>query len=76
VELYEKLGLLEAVSATSMSSDLRVGQLMAAAGARAALANVAINLEALTDASYVATMRSRLAALEARLAGLTKAASR
>ncbi len=68
VEIYERLGQLEAISAASMLSDLRVGRLMAAAAARGALENVAINLEAITDAAYAATMQTRAAALEARLA--------
>jgi len=68
VELYERLGQLETVSAASMRSDLHVGRLMAAAAARGALENVAINLESITDAGYVAAMRARAAALEARLA--------
>jgi len=68
VELYERLGQLETVSAASMRSDLRVGRLMAAAAARGALENVAINLESITDVGYVAAMRARAAALEARLA--------
>jgi len=68
VELYERLGQLETVSAASMRSDLHVGRLMAAAAARGALENVAINLESITDAGYVAAMRARAAALEAGLA--------
>ncbi len=68
VELYERLGQLETVSAASMRSDLRVGRLMAAAAARGALENVAINLESITDVGYVAAMQARAAALEARLA--------
>ncbi|MBI3671078.1 MAG: glutamate formimidoyltransferase [Acidobacteria bacterium] len=76
VELYERLGQLEAISAASMLSDLRVGRLMAAAGARGALENVAINLESITDAAYVAAMRNRAAALEARLASSPVTAAR
>ena len=68
VELYERLGQLETVSAASMRSDLRVGRLMAVAAARGALENVAINLESITDVGYVAAMQARAAALEARLA--------
>jgi len=68
VELYERLGQLEPISAASMLSDLRVGRLMAAAAARGALENVAINLESISNAAYVAAMRKRAAALEARLA--------
>ncbi len=68
VELFERLGQLETISAASMLSDVRVGRLMASAAARGALENVAINLESITDASYVAAMQARAAALEARLA--------
>jgi len=67
-ELFERLGQLEPISSPSMLSDLRVGRLMAAAAARGALENVAINLESISDAGYSATMRARAAALEARLA--------
>ncbi len=48
-EVFELLGRLESISAASMHSDVRVGRLMAAAGARGALENVAINLESITD---------------------------
>jgi len=41
---------------------------MAAAAARGALENVAINLASLHDSSYVSEMKSRAAAIEARLA--------
>ena len=68
VEIFERLGQLEPICAASMLSDLRVGRLMAAAAARGALENVAINLESVTDASYVAARKARAAALEARLA--------
>jgi len=67
-ELYDHLGQLEANVAASMLSDLRVGRLMAAAAARGALENVAINLESITDAGYVSAMQARAAALETRLA--------
>jgi glutamate formiminotransferase/formiminotetrahydrofolate cyclodeaminase len=67
VEVYERLGQLEAISAASMASDLRVGRLMAAAAARGALANVAINLEGITNRSVASGMASRSAAVEARL---------
>lgn len=68
IEVFERLGQLESITAASMLSDLRVGRLMAAAAARGALENVAINLESITDAAYVAAMQKRVAALEARLA--------
>ncbi|HEU5410028.1 MAG TPA: glutamate formimidoyltransferase [Candidatus Acidoferrales bacterium] len=67
VEIYERLGQLEAISSASMLSDLRVARLMAAAGARGALANVAINLDSITDASFVASMRKQSSEIEARL---------
>ncbi len=74
-EIFERLGQLEAVSSPSMLSDLRVGRLMAAAGARGALENVAINLESITDPAFTAKMRSEAAAVEARLAQAAKSAS-
>jgi len=76
-EIFERLGQLEAISSPSMLSDLRVGRLMAAAGARGALENVAINLESITDAAFVAKMRNEASTVEARLRdGEAKAASR
>jgi glutamate formiminotransferase / formiminotetrahydrofolate cyclodeaminase len=68
-EIFDRLGQLEAISSASMRSDLAVGKLMAAAGARGALENVAINLESIPDAGYVAEMKRKMAAIEARLAG-------
>jgi glutamate formiminotransferase / formiminotetrahydrofolate cyclodeaminase len=73
VELYERLGQLEAIVAASMKSDLQVGRLMAEAGARGAMANVEINLDGLTDAAYVAAMRTRLVALRERLGNAPRA---
>jgi glutamate formiminotransferase/formiminotetrahydrofolate cyclodeaminase len=73
-EIFERLGQLEAVSSPSMLSDLRVGRLMAAAGARGALENVAINLESITDAAFAGKMRSEAAAVEARLSQAAKSA--
>ncbi len=66
-EIFERLGQLQTISSASMFSDLRVARLMAAAGARGALANVAINLDSITDASFVAIMRRQSAELESRL---------
>jgi glutamate formiminotransferase/formiminotetrahydrofolate cyclodeaminase len=68
-EICERLGQLEAISSASMRSDLAVGKLMAAAGARGALENVAINLESIADADYAAEMKRKMTAIEARLAG-------
>jgi glutamate formiminotransferase / formiminotetrahydrofolate cyclodeaminase len=70
-EIFERLGQLEAISSASMLSDLRVARLMAAAGARGALANVAINLDSITDASFVANMRRQSAEIESRLSALS-----
>ncbi|MGC1418244.1 MAG: glutamate formimidoyltransferase [Candidatus Acidiferrum sp.] len=68
VALFERLGQLEAIVAASMRSDLEVARGMAAAGSRGALANVEINLDALTDSAYVALMRKKAASLRERLA--------
>lgn len=67
VALFERLGQLEAIAAASMRSDLEVARFMAAAGARGALANVEINLDGITDAGYVQTMRAKVAKLRERL---------
>jgi glutamate formiminotransferase/formiminotetrahydrofolate cyclodeaminase len=67
VALFERLGQLEGIAAASMRSDLEVARYMAAAGARGALANVDINLDAITDSAYVAQMRAKMASLRERL---------
>jgi glutamate formiminotransferase / formiminotetrahydrofolate cyclodeaminase len=67
-EVFELLGRLESISSPSMFSDIKVGRLMAAAGARGALDNVAINLESMTDAAFAARLRSESAAIAARVA--------
>lgn len=72
--VYEKLGQLEGISSPSMLSDLRVGRLLAAAGARGALENVAINLDGISDAAFVAAMKTKSAAVEARLGNPVTAA--
>ena len=68
VALFERLGQLGAIAAASMKSDLEVARLMAAAGARGALANVETNLDGIADAQYVKSMRAKSAALRERLA--------
>jgi glutamate formiminotransferase/formiminotetrahydrofolate cyclodeaminase len=73
VELFERLGQLDAIVVASMRSDLQVARLMAEAGARGALANVEINLEGLTDAHYVASARTKIAALRDRLGNAARA---
>jgi glutamate formiminotransferase len=66
-EVFERLGQLESISSPSMLSDIRVGRLMAAAGVRGALENVAINLESITDGAFAGRMRSESASLLARV---------
>src|SRR5213595_3792604 len=75
VELFERLGQLDGIVAASMRSDLQVARLMASAGARGALANVEINLDGLTDAAYVKSMRAKAAALRERLGDAPRAIS-
>src|SRR5438128_9743960 len=55
VELFERLGELDAIVAASMRSDLKVARVSAEAGARGALANVEINLDGLKDAATIAS---------------------
>jgi formiminotetrahydrofolate cyclodeaminase len=50
-----------------MKSDLEVARLMAAAGAKGALANVEINLDGIKDAGYVAATREKVSALRERM---------
>jgi glutamate formiminotransferase/formiminotetrahydrofolate cyclodeaminase len=67
-EVFDRLGQLEPISASSMYSDIRVGRLMAAAAVRGALENVAINLESITDSAFADRLRSESASLAARVA--------
>ena len=75
VALFERLGQLNSIIAASMRSDLEVARLMAEVGARGALANVEINLEGLTDAEYVASLKAKVAALRERLGNALRATS-
>jgi formiminotetrahydrofolate cyclodeaminase len=75
VVLFERLGQLETIAAASMRSDLQVARLMAVAGVRGALANVEINLGSITDAAYVASMRTKMAALLERIGDAPRATS-
>src|ERR1700720_1718483 len=75
VALFERLGQLASIAAASMKSDLEVARLMAAAGARGALANVEINLDSIGDANYVTSMRAKSAALRERLAETSRSIS-
>ena len=75
LDVFERLGQLEAISSPSMLSDLRVGRLMAAAAVQGALENVFINLESISDSAFVSAMRSKAGALEARLANSRVSAS-
>jgi glutamate formiminotransferase / formiminotetrahydrofolate cyclodeaminase len=73
VVLFERLGQLEAVAAASMRSDLQVARLLAAAGAKGALANVEINLDGITDKAFAQAMRQKVGALRGRLDGAARA---
>ena len=75
VALFERLGQLETIAAASMKSDLEVAKLMAAAGARGALANVETNLASLTPGVYVTQMRAKVSALRDRLSSTPRAIS-
>jgi glutamate formiminotransferase len=75
VAVFERLGQLEVIAAASMRSDLQVARLMAGAGARGALANVEINLDGIMDAAYVASIRTKMAALRERLGDAPRATS-
>jgi len=75
VAVFELLGQLEAIAAASMRSDLYVARLMAGAGARGALANVEINLDGLTDAAFVASLRAKITELRERLGDAPRATS-
>jgi glutamate formiminotransferase len=75
VALFERLGQLASIAAASMKSDLEVARLLAAAGARGALANVEINLESIADANYVTSMRAKNAALRERLGETSRSTS-
>src|SRR2546423_2533891 len=61
VTLSERLGQLTSITAASMKSDLEVARLVAGAGARGALPNVAINLASIKDAPYRASARDKIA---------------
>jgi glutamate formiminotransferase/formiminotetrahydrofolate cyclodeaminase len=73
IAVYERLGQLEKIAAASMKSDLHVGRMMAAAGAKGAMANVEINLDGITDKAYAHVMRQKLDALRGRLDGAARA---
>jgi glutamate formiminotransferase len=62
----ETRGLLEQLTpltSPQMSSDLKVGRLMADAAIEGARANVEINLESITDSAYLSASRERLEAI-------------
>jgi len=66
-DVFDRLGQLKPMSSASMLSDLRVGQLMAAAAVRGALENVAINLESIADAEFASRVRAEAMSLTARV---------
>jgi glutamate formiminotransferase len=67
-KVFAGLRQLESIASPSMLSDIRVGQLMAAAAVRGALENVAINLESITDAPFVSRMQSECQLILSRVA--------
>ncbi|HKT46680.1 MAG TPA: glutamate formimidoyltransferase [Candidatus Acidoferrales bacterium] len=67
VALFERMGQLRPITPASMSSDLEVGRLLAAAAARGALANVEVNLAGIKDSNYTADIRQKVSALRERL---------
>jgi glutamate formiminotransferase len=75
VAVFERLVQLETIAAASMGSDLQVARLIASAGAHGALANVEINLDGITDASYVAALRGKVQVLRERLNAAPRAKS-
>ena len=70
-QIFEQWVQLEPLAAPSMLSDVRVGRRMALAAARGALENVETNLAVIHDLDddfgYISRMKSRVAAIEARL---------
>lgn len=73
--VLDRLRRLEPIASAAMRSDLVTARWLAVAAARGAMENVAINLESLADAVYVAEMKQKLALLEDRLAGAPAAAA-
>jgi glutamate formiminotransferase len=61
-EVGALLARLSPLSSPQMASDLKVGALLAEAAIEGARANVEINLESISDASWVAAVRGRLPA--------------
>jgi len=59
-EVRALLARLLPISSPQMASDLKVGALLAEAAIEGARANVEINLESISDASWVAAIRNRL----------------
>jgi glutamate formiminotransferase / formiminotetrahydrofolate cyclodeaminase len=65
--LFEKLGQLEPMSASSMLSDVRVARMMAAVAVRGAVENVSTNLESVTDQPFAARARAEAQSLASRV---------
>ena len=68
-EVFERLVQLEAFTPACMHPDLRVGRELAVGAARGALENVTASLSSLRDPTDSAEIKSRVAAIEARLPG-------
>lgn len=67
-QVFARLGALEAMASPAMRSDISVGKLLAAAGVRGAIENVAINLESLGDPVFAAKLRAECDGLAASVA--------
>jgi glutamate formiminotransferase / formiminotetrahydrofolate cyclodeaminase len=74
--LFEKLGQLEPMSASSMLSDVRVARMMAAVAVRGAVENVNVNLESVTDQGFAARARAEAQAAASRVSQEPAGASR
>jgi glutamate formiminotransferase / formiminotetrahydrofolate cyclodeaminase len=65
--LFQKLGQLEPMSASSMLSDVRVARMMAEVAVRGAVENVNTNLESVTDQAFAARARGEAQTLVFRV---------
>jgi glutamate formiminotransferase / formiminotetrahydrofolate cyclodeaminase len=74
--VFDALGQLEPLAASSMLSDVRVGRLMAATAVRGALENVTTNLASVTDTTFASSVRAEVLTLGARVSETSAATGR